>query len=483
MTSPNRRRRLMTALVAALACAGLGSGVANAAPSYEGGQPGADGAGEPYYPQDGNGGYDVSDYNLAVDYAPASHLLSASETISARATQALSSFNLDLTGLTVDSVLVNGKDATFTRTGEHELVITPEKSLRRGLPFWTQIQYHGTPSPISDPVLGDNGWQYAKSGGAFVAGEPRSASTWYPVNDTPLDKATFHFAITVPNEWGVIANGRELGTAKTATGTTHFWAEETPAVPYMTTVAIDKWEFDRTRLSNGRPVVSAYAPSTSAATRAAEARLPEIIDFLSSKFGPYPVDAAGGIFLAEPIGFSLETLSRPIYSGRAGNIQTIVHENAHQWYGDSVAVEHWKDVCMNECFASYAQWLWSEAKDGQDLNARYLGTVKAVPDAFWTDPANKLYDMGPGHEFTRNGVYQKGPLALHALKNTIGAGAFDFVLKTWPALHRNGNASFLDFQKYTELVAHRSLKGFFDAWFYSSAKPAPEYLYPGPLRP
>ncbi|MEC3977932.1 M1 family metallopeptidase [Amycolatopsis sp. H20-H5] len=478
MRGLNHWRRGAVTAVAVLAGISLGAGIALADPGFGGAKPGSDGAGDSYYPQDGNGGYDVADYDLKVDYAPATHQLTGSQTISARATQSLSSFDLDLSGPTVDSVKVDGRDAKFTRTGDHELVITPARPVWRGERFTTKIAYHGVPAAIDDPLLGLNGWQYGKSGGAFAAGEPRSATTWYPVNDTPLDKATFHLAITVPDEWGVIGNGREGRTFKTPKGTTHVWDETTPAVPYMTTVAIDKWEFDRTKLSDGTPVVSAYAPGTSDETKAAERRLPEIIDFLSSKFGPYPVDAAGGIFLAEPIGFSLETLSRPIYSGRAGDLQTIVHENAHQWYGDTVAVENWKDVCLNECFASYAQWLWSEAKEGQDLNARYLAAVKKASPAFW---AGKLYDMGPGNEFTY--VYSKGPLALHALRNTIGQQAFDKVIKTWNRLNHDGNASMPEFQRYTERVAHMNLQGFFDAWIYGNAKPSDQYLYPGSLKP
>ncbi|MBE1576741.1 M1 family metallopeptidase [Amycolatopsis roodepoortensis] len=468
------RYRSTAVIAAVLAASVLGGGTALA----DTGKPGADGAGDSYYPQDGNGGYDVADYNLKIGYEPATRQLTGHQTITGRTTQALSSFNLDLRGLTVDSVKVNGRKATFTRTGDHELVITPARSLRNHERFTAEVAYHGVPQPIEDPALGENGWQYAKSGGAFVAGEPKSATTWYPVNDTPRDKATFHLAVTVPSEWGVISNGRERGKFASGDNTTYVWAEETPAVPYMTTVAIDKWEFERTKLSDGTPVVNAYAPGTPESTKQAEARLPEIIDFLSSKFGRYPVDAAGGIFLAEPIGFSLETLSRPIYSGAAGNVPTIVHENAHQWWGDSVAVDKWKDVCLNECFASYAEWLWSEAKSGQDLKARYLTAVQKATDRFW---AGKLYDMGPGNEFTY--VYSKGPVALHALKNYIGTAPFDRILKTWPAIHRDGNASLPEFQKFAERVAHKNLQGFFDAWFYGNTKPAPEFLYPGDLKP
>ncbi|MGW5719588.1 M1 family metallopeptidase [Amycolatopsis sp. NPDC003865] len=468
---------VVAAAVVASLC--LGTGVAAAGDGWGPARPGSDGAGDSYYPQDGNGGYDVADYNLKVGYDPASHQLTGNQDIAARATQSLSSFNLDLHGLTVDSVKVDGRSATFARTGDHELVITPARALRRGQNFQVKIAYHGVPAPISDPALGNNGWQYAQAGGAFVAGEPKSATTWYPVNDTPLDKATFHLAITVPDEWGVIANGREKPSIKTPAGTTHVWAEETPIVPYMTTVAIDKWTFDRQKRKDGTPIVSAYAPGVPDSTKQAEARLPEILDFLESKFGKYPIDAAGGIFLNEQIGFSLETMSRPIYSaGWAGTVPTIVHENAHQWYGDSVAVSHWRDVCLNECFASYATWLWDEAKEGVDLNKQYADDVKKASATFWN---GKLYDMGAGKEFTY--VYSKGPMMLHALRNYVGQAAFDRVLKTWPALHRDGNASMQEFQRYTELVAHKNLQGFFDAWVYGAGKPADQYLFPGGLKP
>ncbi|MDS0133646.1 MULTISPECIES: M1 family metallopeptidase [unclassified Amycolatopsis] len=468
---------VVAAAVVASLC--LGTGVAAAGDGWGAPKPGSDGAGDSYYPQDGNGGYDVADYNLKVTYDPASHQLTGNQDIAARATQALSSFNLDFKGLTVDSIEVDGRDAKFSRTGDHELVVTPSRALWRGQHFKVKIAYHGVPAPISDPSLGNNGWQFAQAGGAFVAGEPRSATTWYPVNDTPLDKATFHLAITVPDEWGVIANGREKPSIKTPNGTTHVWAEETPIVPYMTTVAIDKWTFDRQKRKDGTPIVSAFAPGVPDSTKQAEARLPEILDFLESKFGKYPIDAAGGIFLNEQIGFSLETMSRPIYSaGWAGTVPTIVHENAHQWYGDSVAVAHWRDVCLNECFASYATWLWDEAKEGVDLNAQYANDVKTASTRLWN---GKLYDMGQGNEFTY--VYSKGPMMLHALRNYIGEQAFSWVLKTWPSLHRDGNASMQEFQRFTEFAAHRSLQGFFDAWVYGSGKPADQYLYPGGLKP
>jgi aminopeptidase N len=467
-----RRPALTTAAV--LTSVLLSAGTAFAGDPVTGG----DGSGDPYYPTDGNGGYQASDYEVSISYDPVSHHLDGDTTITAKATQDLRSFNLDLSGLTVRSVKVDRRPATFTRTGAHELVITPKSSLRKGEQFTTEVVYDGVPVPISDPLLGNNGWQFSTSGGAFAAGEPKSASTWYPVNDTPTDKASFSLSARVPNGWSVISNGVEKGSTTEGGWTTYRWDEDTPIAPYLTTVAIDKWTFERSKLADGTPVVSAYAPGAES-RKTIEARLPEILDFLSSKFGKYPQDAAGGIYLADQIGFSLETQTRPTYAFWT-DLSTVVHENAHQWWGDSVSINQWKDICLNECFATYATWLWSEAKESTNLDTRYKQQVASLKDSpsFW---AGKLYDMGPGKEFTA--VYSKGPLALHALRRQIGDQAFNTVLKQWPSIHRAGNASWTEFEKYVKRISSQQLDGFFQAWFHGTTIPADKYLYPRTLKP
>ena len=155
----------------------------------------------------------------------------------------------------------------------------------------------------------------------------------------------------------------------------------------------------------------------------------------------------------------------------------MVHENAHQWWGDSVTVQSWADICLNECFASYAQWLWDEAKEGVNLDDQYRQGVARASNQFWS---GKLYDMGAGNEFTS--VYDKGPMALHALRREIGEKAFNRVLREWPAKHRDGNASWPEFEQFVQRIAGKDLSGFFGAWFHSDSEPDDEYLYPGSLR-
>jgi aminopeptidase N len=452
------------------------NGVVGSASAQAEVEPGANGAGDPYYPQDGNGGYDVTGYHVSISYNPGSHNLDGDTVVTSSATGELSSFNLDLTGLEVSSVEVDGEAAEFERTGEHELVITPAEPVTDGATFETRVRYGGVPKMTDEGSLGENGWQIASSGGAFVAGEPHSATSWYPANDTPRDKATFRLDARVPNGWSVVSNGVEKPPTRGTDGwTTYHWDEPTRIATYLTTVGIDKWTFDRSTLPGGVPVVSAYAPGAED-KREVESRLPEVIAFLTEKFGPYPQSAAGGIYINESIGFSLETQGRPIYADWA-DLSVVVHENAHQWYGNSVTVASWADICLNECFASYASWLWAEAEEGVNLDEQYRTVVARSTDDLWR---GRLYDMGAGNEFTA--VYEKGPMALHALRRQIGDQAFDRILKEWPAKHRDGNASWPEFEQFAAEVAGQDLTEFFAAWFRGDTKPADEFLYPGRLR-
>ena len=153
-------------------------------------------------------------------------------------------------------------------------------------------------------------------------------------------------------------------------------------------------------LSDGTPVIDAYSPGARN-EEPNEAHLPAILALLSSRFGPYPAPAAGGLFVDAAVGFSLETFTRPVYTAGVG-VPTIVHENAHQWWGDNVSIASWKDICFNECMASYAQWLWSE-HNGVNLDARYKATIDTV------DFAAPLYDMGPGTSSTTQASTRRAP--------------------------------------------------------------------------
>ena len=158
-------------------------------------RPGAPGVGDAYFPLAGNGGYDVQHYAIDVRYEPATRAFTGITTISARATAGLSSFDLDLRGFTVRSVRVDGRPAAYTRRGQ-ELIVVPSGGIPAGRWFSVQVCYDGTTGRPVDDTGALYGW-VSTPDGAFVANEPDAASTWYPVNDHPTDKASYDFRITV----------------------------------------------------------------------------------------------------------------------------------------------------------------------------------------------------------------------------------------------------------------------------------------------
>jgi hypothetical protein len=202
--------------------------------------PGAPGVGDPYFPLDGNGGYDVKHYDLDLSYDPDTDVLAGTATLRARATQDLSAFNLDFQGLTVRSIEVNHRPATWTRDGA-ELTVTPAKGIRERRRFTVEVTYDGVPEPIGDSVIGMSGFM-ATDDGAMVVGQPDVAATWFPANDHPIDKASFTFEVTVPEGLEAIANGRLVRERSRGGETTWVWDARDPMATYLAMLAVG--EFD-----------------------------------------------------------------------------------------------------------------------------------------------------------------------------------------------------------------------------------------------
>ncbi|MFC4146190.1 M1 family metallopeptidase [Micromonospora mangrovi] len=433
-------------------------------------RPGATDAGDPYVPGAGNGGYDVGHYRLAVRYDPADDRLSGEAGITATATTGLSRFSLDLAGLTVERVRVDGAEASYRHEG-NELVVTPARGLPAGRTFTTEVTYGGVPKALPSGELGVGGFR-ATPDGAIALGQPESASTWFPVDDHPRDKATYDIAVTVPAGLAALSNGVPGGTATRDGWTTWRWSERAPMASYLATLVIGDYRVS-TGTHAGKPLVTAVSAALPANGPAAAsiARTGEVADFLAARFGPYPFDAYGGIAVAEEsIGYALESQSRPVYgpgffrSGRP-NTEVVAHELAHQWFGDSVSVARWSDIWLNEGFATYAEWLWDEHDGGRSV-AQAVATEYAATD--WTRPS---VDPGRAGLFGP-AVYQRAALAVHALRRAVGDATFFRILSGWAAERRGGNATTADFVAYAERAAGRPLRPLLDAWLTGRTAPA-----------
>ncbi|KPI19908.1 Peptidase M1 membrane alanine aminopeptidase [Actinobacteria bacterium OK074] len=435
--------------------------------------PGAPGIGDSYYPYYGNGGYDVEHYDLRLKYQPQTDELAGTATILGVTTQDLSSFDLDFL-LDVSEVRVNGATAAFTTAEQHELVVTPAKPLPKGTPITVVVRYTGVPSTKS--AYGFSTWHRTPDG-AVAADEPESAWWWFPSNDHPSDKATYDVSVAVPDGTQAISNGTLQSVSSQLGWTRYSWRQNKPQATYLATLALGKFDITTSTSEGGVPVLNAYSRDlgdNDGAARASVERTGEIVDWLSGYFGPYPFASAGGYVPNTTTGYALETQTRVFYSPRqfasGANTTLIVHELAHQWYGDDVSLKGWKDIWLNEGFARYAQWLWSEHEGegtAQEL-ADYIYALHPADDAFWTvEPG----DPGPDDQFDL-AVYDRGALAIQALRNAVGDDAFFAILKGWPQEHAYGNASIADFQAYAERVSGQSLGALFDTWLFEPVKPA-----------
>jgi aminopeptidase N len=443
--------------------------------------PGAPGSGDPYFPFAGNGGYDVSHYDLELTYDRGPNTLAGEAEIDARATQDLSRFNLDLRPwLAVSKVEVNDRRATFAQEGEHELVITPRKGIKHGKKFEVEVEYAGDPQHVEDPDGSIEGW-IPTHDGAFVVNEPQGSPGWFPVNDSPKDKATYDFEIDVPAGIEAIANGVLEGRKTKRGRTTWEWEERDPMAPYLATATNGEFETRFGRTLGGLLEYNAVDPTTRRSLDPASMPEPELawsriesaqpaaLQLFSELYGPYPFDAIGAIVDYAPnVFYSLESQGKANYWRVVGE-STIVHEVAHQWFGNAVTLEQWPDIWLNEGFATWSEWIYDERAG--------TATAESVFDDLYNgwQPGSYLdrppADVG-GPQFLFSGtVYDRGAMTLQALREKVGDDTFFRILRTWYGKYRYGNASTADFIAVAESVSRQQLDAFFQVWLYEPGKP------------
>jgi len=430
---------------------------------------GAATVGDPVVPGDGNGGYDVQHYDLDLRINPrARPSLAGTTTGTADATQALARFDLDLTGLDVAKVTVDGAPATFTRV-PGKLVVTPPKPLAKGR-FTVAVTYSGTPHEVDDHLLGQYGWIHTGDG-IFTGDEPDAAHTWFPGNDHPQDKATFGFRVTVPKGLTAVANGELTGTAAAGGTVTYTWRSQDPMATYLAMVDVGRFTVRSGRTPGGVPVYVAADPSVDkAALDAFYDQTVKVTDAWAKIFGPYPFTSTGGVIDDAPVQFALETQTRPEYVASMAAIPTVVaHELSHQWFGDSVTVRRWSDIWLNEGFATYAEWLWGEREDPGN-------TVRREFDRRYAEKNSDLWKVAPAAParaglFGRS-VYERGGMTLQALRDKVGAQRFFAILRAWTAEHRHGNATTAQFVALAQRISGQNLRQFFQVWLYDRERPA-----------
>ena len=433
------------------------------------------GAGDLYYPGLGNGGYNARHYDLNLKVDPDSNQVTGRATMEAAATENLDTFNLDFHGCQVDGVRVNGKPAVFVRE-EDELVITPAAPVLEGEEFKVAVDYSGSPqakTSVCSPFL--VGWKN-NGHGVVVDSQPDGAQTWIPVNDHPRDKATYSMKVEVPKPYVVAANGTLLGIEDHGSTQEFSFATRDPMASYLATVNVGNYVLDQQ--DGPVPIRNYFPPELAEKARYDFGRTPEMIEFFSGLFGPYPFENYGVVVVNDPgaVSGAMETQTLSLFepalvTGDRANEDVVAHELAHHWFGNLVSVSQWRDLWLHEGFASYAEWLWLEHTEGVEaLDKKAAGTRE------WLSRQPGVTIGEPPKDDLFNGqVYIKGALALHELRRKVGDEAFFSGCRTYLTRHAGEgavNPEIGDLQRLMEESSGQQLGGFFQDWLYKAELPA-----------
>ncbi|WP_079146007.1 M1 family metallopeptidase [Streptomyces lydicus] len=439
----------------------------------------AQGLGDRLFPTLGNTGYDVTSYDVTLDYSGHNDRpMNVTTVITARATTELDHLNLDFARGSVRAATIGGLPAKYEQHGE-DLVLTPSFHVSRGQELKISVQHTSDPRGASD-----GGW-IRTADGLAMANQADAAHRVFPCNDHPSDKAFFTFHLTAPQQLTAVANGLPVGGGRRAATRTWTYRTAHPMATELAQISIGKSSVLLRHGPHGLPVRDVVPSADRRALAKWLAKTPEQIAWMERKVGPYPFEAYGVLIANARTGFELETQTLSLFEKAmftSGHLpdwyveSVMVHELSHQWFGDSVSPRRWSDVWLNEAHATWYEALYAQEKgdrraslDARMRNAyeqsdgwRAEGGPPAAPKA--PSPGQKISIFRPV-------VYDGSALVLYALRQKIGPTAFDRLEREWVTHHRDGVADTADFVALASKSSGQDLTGFFQAWLFGARTP------------
>ncbi|MDQ8703476.1 M1 family metallopeptidase [Streptomyces sp. LHD-70] len=466
-------RRIRAALLATASSAVSVSLLAASAPSPVAPR----GIGDRLFPHLGNPGYDVTAYDISLRYrGDNSKPLDAVTVVKARATDHLKQINLDFTQGKVRSVEVNGARARFASTGE-DLVVTPARPVFQGSPLRITVRH------TSDPAgKADGGWVRTGDGLA-MANQADAAHRVFPGNDHPSDKAYFTFRITAPKQLTAVANGLPTGRRAGAKSTTWTYRTHHPMATELAQVSIGRSAVLHRKGPHGLPVRDVVPSKDRKKLEPWLKKTPGQIAWMEKKVGRYPFETYGVLAADATTGFALETQTLSLFERRlftqpeypSWYVDSImVHELAHQWFGNSVTPRTWSDLWLNEGHATWYEALYAEERAKQPLQKRMKQAYRLSDRwraAGGPPAAPKAPEPGQKISLFRPVVYDGSALVLYALRQEIGHAAFERLERAWVRRHVDSTATTADFTRLASGIAGRDLSTFFKAWLYGKKTP------------
>lgn len=431
--------------------------------------------GDELFPQLGSSDLDVTHYAVALAYDVDSDVISGTVTVTTTLLNDVDAISLDAIDLDVGSVSVDGVSADFDQRAD-ELLVELDRVVARGTTIEVAVTYATSSGGLESASDLPVGW-FETDDGSFTLNQPDGARHWMPANDHPSDKATWTFALSVPDGYTAVANGELLGTDDGADVDTWRWIQDEAMATYLVLIVVGHHEIVDAGTLAGVPVVHAATPERVDALAGYTEITAEQLEFFEPYFGPYPLDMYGLAIVDSMPGLAMETQGRSLFSaadldGAASTRAHVLlaHELAHQWFGNAVSPAEWSDIWLSEGFATYAEWMWLDEVGLAELSERAesaRSSRRQSSIAVASPPVEELFGQV---------VYAGGAVVLHALRLEIGDAQFFEVLSSWVADNDGASRSTSDFVAHTERVAGRDLDAFFDEWLLGPGAPA---AYPG----
>ncbi len=429
---------------------------------------------------------DVEHYRFALTLADSTDRLVGDATIRMRLLAAnLNTVSLDLAsvnaaragrGMVVSGVTRNGKPLPYVHANDR-LTMTLERASSVGELAEFVVRYAGIPADglqIKPNKYGDRTF--------FSDDWPDKAHQWLPMIDHISDKATMEMDVVAPAHYQVVSNGRRVEVTDMPAGVRRtVWRESVPIAPWLYALGVARFAVQHVGDYNGVPLETwVFAQDRDAGFHDFAVPVKDALAFYSEWIGPYSYEklanvqsnsVSGGMEAASAIFYSSGSVSGT-RSLRWRNV--VIHEIAHQWFGNAVTESDWNDVWLSEGFATYFTLLFIEHAYGRDEFVAGLRDSRNSVVAFDAKTPNyrvvheNLADMS---QVTTGMTYQKGSWTLHMLRQLMGDDRFWAGIRDYYARHQNRSASTADFRAAMERASGLDLSAFFQQWLYRGGVP------------
>lgn len=421
------------------------------------------------YPEVGHPEVDALHYQLDLAWTPDTDTLDAIETLTFRATTDADRFALDFgASLTAESVTLDGEDVDFAEQGKNLVVRAPIALDER---YVLEVRYGGSPKPVAAPTTRSDfstvGWTVTEDHQVWTMQEPFGAYSWYAVNDHPSDKALYDFTISAPAPMVGVANGTLESRDQSGGTTTTRWHLDEPAASYLVTVAVGDFVRTNDESDSGVPMTYWTPRGDRSVIRRARAAADEL-DWIEDRLGEYPFSSLGILVVPSRSGMETQTMIT-LGDGRYTlSPEVIVHEMVHQWYGNQVTPEDWRDMWMNEGMTMYLQALWEADHYSFDVQST-LDDWRQYDQQIRSEAGPPAaYDPGA---FGEGNVYYIPALMWHEVRQRLGDRQFWRLAAEWPRSQDNGNASYDDILGWWSDQSGQDLTSLFDAWLLGETTP------------